>query len=205
MKTAALLLFLLILPFFSSANESHHHGHHSGNHDGHQELKADAPASNDNSVWQLNSQWTNQKGEKKSLAQLSGSPYLVAMLFTNCETACPLIVEDLKAIYEALPRASKKKIKIAVFSLDPERDTPEALAAFAKKRSLSSAWELYSGNADSIAELAAALGVRYKKLDNGDYIHSNVIYYLNKEGVVTAQKEGLKTPNKKFLKRITEK
>jgi len=53
-----------------------------------------------------------------------------------------------------------------------------------------------------VAELAASPGVRYKRLKNGDFIHSNVIFLLNSKGEIVAQKEGFNTPRAAFIKEI---
>lgn len=172
-------------------------------HDHHEaDLKAKAPLSGA-SVFQLESSWKNQRGERVGLTDLKGKPRLLAMLFTRCETACPLIVEDLKDIARDVAEGKQgRQIDVSIFSLDSFRESPESLRAFSEKRKLPAHWELYTSNADAVAELAAALGVRYKRLPDGDFIHSNVIYFLDGGGEVVAQKEGIKSPRADFVKRI---
>lgn len=187
-------LFLIIFTIFGSAFA--HENHHSD------EMKPDKVQSG-SSILQLESKWRNQNNEAVNLSELKGKPRLVVMLFTRCETACPLIVEDLKNIAEDLQSSdSAKNIEVSIFSLDSFRETPESLASFAKKRKLPMDWQLYTSNGDAVAELAAALGVRYKRLQNGDFIHSNVIYFLNTKGEVLAQKDGIKTPRGEFIKNV---
>src|SRR5690606_31761410 len=96
---------------------------------------------------------------------------------------------------------SKNKMNVSIFSLDSFRETPQSLAEFSSKRQLPSHWGLYTSDSDAVAELAASLGVRYKRLPDGDYIHSNVIYLLNSEGEIIAQKEGIKSAREDFVKR----
>lgn len=178
------LLFILIFSEVSFA-----HGEH-GN-----EMKTLQPSST--SILQLESKWKNQRSEIVNLSDLRGKPQLLVMLFTRCETACPLIVEDLKEIVKDLG-----SVGVSIFSLDSFRETPKSLSAFSVKRKLPSDWGLFVSNGDAVAELAAALGVRYKRLKNGDFIHSNVIYFLNSEGEVVAKKEGIKTPRSEFIKQV---
>lgn len=167
------------------------------------ELKAGEPLTG-RSILQLGSTWKNQKGKSVNLTNLRNKPQLVIMLFTSCDTACPLIVEDVKEIALEVDSKQTEKIQVSVFSLDSFRETPETLLNFSIKRKLPSNWGLYTSDASAVAELAAALGVRYKRLPNGDFIHSNVIYYLNKEGEVTARKEGINTPRTDFIKQIRQ-
>lgn len=190
MKSIFSLLLVLMLSPASFAHE--HHG---------EELKA-KPALPGTSVFQLDSEWKNQKGESVKLASLRGSPRIVVMLYTMCETACPLIVEDLKEIVNKVDAKRTDKINVSIFSLDSFRDTPASLQAFSVKRKLPAHWGLFTSNADAVAELAASLGVRYKRLPSGDFIHSNVIYFLNGNGEIVAQKEGIKTPPGEFINKI---
>lgn len=193
------LILLAVMTLFST---SFAHEEHGGQHGGqHQEMKASAPLTG-TSILQLGTSWKNQHGENINLKDLQGKNRLVAMIFTRCETACPLIVEDLKGIAAELDSKSSYPIEVSIFSLDSFRETPKSLLDFAAKRKLPSHWTLLTSNAEAVAELAAALGVRYKRLQNGDFIHSNVIYFLNKSGEIAAKKEGLRTPSGDFIKQI---
>jgi len=177
-------------------------GHVTFAHDKHTDsLKAGTPLGG-TSILQLDSSWKNQKGESVKLTDLRGKNRFVVMLYTRCDTACPLIVEDLKGIATEIDSKNADKVEVSIFSLDSLRESPASLLAFSKKRKLPSQWGLLTSDSDAVAELAAALGVRYKRLQNGDFIHSNVIYFLNKNGEVVAQKEGLKTPRTEFLKQV---
>lgn len=186
------IIFFLIL-ILSNASLAHdEHG---------LELKSKAPLPGA-SIFQLESEWKNQNGKAIKLTSLRGNARIVVMLFTKCDTACPLIVEDLKEIVKDVDAKRTNRIDVSIFSLDSFRETPESLAAFSMKRKLPPHWGLFTSTADSVAELAAALGVRYKRLPGGDFIHSNVIYFLNSNGEVAAQKEGIKSPRGEFIKKI---
>lgn len=183
-------ILLLVLSQISFAHENHN-----------SELKAKSPLPGA-SIFHLESEWKNQNGESAKIASLRGSPRLVVMLYTRCETACPLIAEDLKEIAKEIDIKRKDKINVSIFSLDSFRETPDSLLAFAKKRNLPAHWGLFTANADAVAELAAALGVRYKRLPNGDFIHSNTVYFLNSNGEIVARKDGIKTPRGEFVKKV---
>lgn len=170
-------------------------------HDGHNDLKANPPLTG-TSIYQLGSTWKNQKGDNIKLTDLKGKAQLVVLAYTRCDTACPLVIEDLKSLASAIDSKQSEKVAVSIFSLDSLRETPESLAAFSTKRKLPSHWALFTSDANAVSELAAVLGIRYKRLSNGDFIHSNVIYFLNKSGEIVAQKEGLKTPGAEFIKEI---
>ena len=192
MKTCPLFLLSFLIHVFSTGTFAHK------NHDSMKSGIALPGAS----IYQLDSSWKDQTDHTIKLSDLRGKPQLLVMLFTKCDTSCPLIIEDLKGIVTELGASSANQFHVAIFSLDSFRETPESLKAFASKRKLPETWGLYTSTEGAVAELAASLGIRYKRLQNGDFIHSNVIYFLNTEGEVLAQKEGLKTPQSDFIKKI---
>ncbi len=171
-------------------------------HDGHShDLKADSPLPG-TSILQLGSVWKNQRGESVKLGDLRGKSRFVVVLYTRCDTACPLIVEDLKEIATELDPKKSGQVGVSVFSLDSARETPQSLSDFSVKRKLPTHWDLLTSSPAAVSELAAALGVRYKRLKDGEFIHSNVIFFLNRNGEIVARKEGLKTPRAEFMKQV---
>ena len=120
-------------------------------------------------------------------------PQIVAMFFSHCEYACPILVNDLKKIEASLPENARRGADFLLVSIDPKRDTPEALAAFRARLGLPLAnWSLLRGGEDDVRELAALLGVNYAPDERGQFAHSNVITLLNAEGEVAFQQPGLR-------------
>lgn len=145
------------------------------------------------SLFHLTGQWTNQEGSKTALSSLAGGPSLVVMVYTRCHGACPLIVQDLQKIEQALSPAEKSRLKVALVSFDTEQDSPEHLKAFATGQKLDlKRWVMLQGNDDGVRELAAALGVQFKKRSDGEFDHSNVITVLGPQGEVAHQIKGLR-------------
>ncbi|MFN0066250.1 MAG: SCO family protein [Limisphaerales bacterium] len=146
----------------------------------------------DGSLYQLESEWTSDAGRTIRLGVLQGRPLLVAMFFTTCEYACPILVHDLQRIQESLPAELRREVDILLVSFDTERDTPAVLRAFRESKGLGKDhWTLLTGRADDVRELAALLGVNYKKEARGQFAHSNVITLLNRDGEVAYQLAGL--------------
>ncbi len=142
------------------------------------------------SVYQLEASWTNGAGEARVLAGLRGNPRIVAMFYASCDYACPMLVADLKKIEAQLPPGSG--VVFTLFSFDPARDTPEALRAFAARQGIAQEnWMLLTGGEAGVRELAATLGVRYRKDPDGAIAHSNQITLLDSEGRIAAQLPGL--------------
>jgi hypothetical protein len=79
-----------------------------------------------------------------------------------------------------------------MIALDPARDTPAQLAAFASGAGLDPArWTLLTGTDDDVLTLAAALDVRYRPGAGGEIDHANVLTVLDADGRIAHQQLGL--------------
>src|SRR3954468_21501191 len=153
-----------------------------------------ATALPDKSLWQLDSTWTNDAGQKMQLNTLKGRVQVLAMFFASCEYTCPLLVHEMKQIEAALPDGARDATGFTLVSFDPERDSPSALRTYRQRQGLgTNRWTLLQGKPDDILELAALLGVKYKKDARGQFAHSNLITVLNQDGEIARQQIGLNT------------
>ncbi len=147
----------------------------------------------DKSLYLLDTMWTSDVRREIKLGALRGRPQIVAMFFTHCEYACPILVSELKAIEGKLPPEVLGKVDFLLVSIDSKRDTPAELGTFREKRQLArERWTLLRGGADDVRELAALLGVNYTEDSRGQFAHSNVITLLNADGEIAFQHTGLK-------------
>lgn len=163
----------------ASAPESAH-AHHAG-----ETMGADAPMTG-MSIYHLDARWTDQHGATRQLGDLHGQPQVIAMVYTNCGSACPLIVGDMKRLEAAFP-----DLGMVLVSIDPERDTPGRLLEFATGSQLSERWTLLNGGEDQLLELAAVLGVRYRRVTENDFMHSNIITVLDASGEIVYRQDAL--------------
>ena len=107
------------------------------------------------------------------------------MVYTSCEATCPLIVADLKRIEASIPAERRGDVGFVLVSLDPERDTPGRLAAWAAATELDpTRWTLLAGTDDAVRELAATLDVRYQRQPDGELAHTNGLTVLDPTGAV---------------------
>lgn len=158
------------------------------------ESKAAAPAAalSARSIYQLDATWIDDRGQPVKLAELRGRPVVLAMFFTSCGYACPRIVSDMTRIQETLPAAVRDRAMFVLVSFDDERDTVAVLHTYREQHELNAAnWVLLRGAPGDIRELAAVLGVQYKKDALGMFEHSNLITILNPEGEIIHQRAGL--------------
>jgi protein SCO1/2 len=148
----------------------------------------------DNSIYHVDSNWTNQSNETVNIASLNGNVQVVAFVYTYCEHSCPIILAKLQLIEKSISPEQKDDIRFLLISLDPERDTPTVLNHYMIEKDLDVAhWQMFSGKPDDVLELSALLGVRYKPMNNDakDISHSNMITVLDKKGRIHYQMKGL--------------
>jgi protein SCO1 len=161
------------------------HEHH------HTEPEQPAEASSD-SLYNLKTKWTDSSGKKVALGDFKGQPVVLAMIYASCQTVCPLIVSDVKRIHEALPESVRGKVRLVLVSFDPARDTPRKLARYAQDRGLNGKqWTLLTADPESVRDLAALLGMRYRPIPGGDFAHSNLITVLDAQGAIVHRYEGV--------------
>jgi protein SCO1/2 len=143
------------------------------------------------SLYQLEATFTDDTGRIFNLGELRGRPVALDLFFTSCGYACPLTVTDMLAIQERLPAAQRAQTVFVLVSFDIARDTIEVLAKYRAQRALDGQWILLRGTDDSVRELAALLGVKYKQEADGSFAHSNIVTILNTEGEIVHQRLGL--------------
>ena len=152
-------------------------------------LGASAPADTSyptQSLYQLDAALTNSSGTTHGLDVYAGHTVLITMFYSSCKHTCPLLIETVRAVERA--STNSKDLRVLMISVDPERDTPEALAKLAKERRIdTSRWSLVNATAADVRKIAAALGVQYKQSPDGEFNHSSVISVLNARGEILKQ------------------
>ncbi len=151
-----------------------------------------ADALSSRSIYQLDATWTTDAGRPFKRAALRGRPVVMAMFYTSCGYACPRIVADMTRIRATLPVDVRNRAMFVLVSFDDERDTVPVLHAYREAHDLpASNWVLLRGAPNDIRELAAVLGLKYKKNALGMFEHSNLITILNADGEIVHQRSGL--------------
>jgi cytochrome oxidase Cu insertion factor (SCO1/SenC/PrrC family) len=96
---------------------------------------------------------TERNGKTVTRADLMGKVSVVDFIFTSCAAQCPQVTAQMLKIQSfALPRW--KNVQLVSLTVDPERDTPEAMADYAKSFSADPArWLFLTGDKDRLDDL----------------------------------------------------
>lgn len=155
------------------------------------------------SIYQLTGNWMDQNNRPVHLGKFQRKKVVLAMFFASCTYACPIILNDMQKIEKSLSNEKLSETQFVFLSIDPERDTPEKLLQYAKRKNLDlNRWSLLTGKNDNILEMAALLGFKFRKEANGDFSHTNMITLLNEKGEIDFQLVGLNQDVKEFIKKI---
>ena len=84
---------------------------------------------------------------------------LISFMFMNCEGACPMLAQKLKQARAMMVPAIKDEVWYVTLSVDPERDTPQAMKQFAENQGLDeSRWLFLTGEKQNVELLIRKLG-----------------------------------------------
>jgi protein SCO1 len=90
-------------------------------------------------------QLTNERGQPFGLADLRGRVWVADFVFTSCPTVCPKLTKRMGEVQHRA-RNLGGAFHLVTFTVDPENDTPERLAAYAARHRANSArWSFLTG------------------------------------------------------------
>ena len=138
---------------------------------------------------------TDQNGKTVTDADLKGKWSLVYFGYTHCPDACPTALNDISIALEDLG-TKRDAVRPVFITVDPERDTPEALKAYVT--SFDAPILALTGTPEQVAQAAKGYRVYYAKHPEagGEYSmdHSSVIYVMDPQGRFTASFTHESTP-----------
>src|SRR5215831_15438130 len=107
-------------------------------------------------LWQVPEyRLVDQDGRTRTPEELRGSVWIADFIFTSCKSVCPVLSAKMVQVQRAI---LDPRLKFVSFSVDPERDTPEALRAYAKRWAPDEPrWTLLANTKESLAALSKGM------------------------------------------------
>jgi protein SCO1/2 len=133
---------------------------------------------------------TDHRGAEVTLDALRGRPAVLTFVYADCHATCPALIGRLLALETRAPGEAR----FVAVTLDPERDTPAALAGHAGRWGMGPRWHLLTGDPAAVRRLTEAYGVQWARLPDGEIAHENVIVLLDRAGRVAFTYRGLGHP-----------
>ena len=101
---------------------------------------------------------------------MKGKILVINFFFTDCDNVCPIATDNLVRVQgdrhlelseeggDGFIRVGDNEIRFVSISLQPEHDTPEVMAEYAKKHGVGPGWLFLTGKRDDIELLRHRLG-----------------------------------------------
>lgn len=135
----------------------------------------------------------SQAGAAFDSSRLNGAPWLASLFFASCLGPCPRLNTSLHQVQE--DTYGFQGLKLVSFTVDPENDTPEVLAAYARRyKADPERWYFLTGEREVISKVARD-GFQVGALDKSR-THSTRVMLIDGRGRVrghypTAEKDEL--------------
>jgi protein SCO1 len=138
-----------------------------------------------------NAQLVDESGRAVQLDAMKGHVTIYNFIFTSCTGICPIMTNNMRALAPKIDRDAP--VRFVSISVDPARDTPAVLAAYAKRNRNDPRWMFFTGGRDVIVDLS----VKGFKLAAGDpmpggeaLLHSGKFAVADKQGIIRGYYDG---------------
>jgi protein SCO1/2 len=141
----------------------------------------------------------DHRGAGVTADALRGRPAVLTFVYASCHATCPVLVSRLQALERAVPG----DVRYVAVTLDPERDTVAALAAYAERWGLGPRWHLLTGEPAAVRRLVASFAIQWTRLPDGELAHENVVVLLDRAGRIAFTYRGLAHPEARLAAALT--
>ena len=144
---------------------------------------------------------TAQDGRRVSMAGLRGKVVAVTFIYASCADTCPLLIAKMATLERRLGPDFGRNVAFVSITVDPERDTPEVLARYARAhRANLSGWAFLTGALDEIVDVALRYGVFARKTADGSVDHTFLTSIVDQRGIMRVQYLGTRFDPEEFLR-----
>lgn len=129
--------------------------------------------------------FTSQTGETVTREDLAGSIWVADFIFTRCPNPCPIMSDRMQELQEAIKKKGGN-VRLVTVTVDPEHDTPEVLAAYAKRYDADpSLWKFLTGEPEAIREFVTRGMLQPLAKDPANVpVHSQRFLVVDSEGIL---------------------
>jgi protein SCO1/2 len=135
---------------------------------------------------------TDQTGAPFSSRELDGKVWVADFVFTSCSSACPRLTQAMAELERHLVnRGADARTRLVSISVDPDRDTPERLRAYAAGFSADpQRWKFLTGPAKQIEDAVVGgfkQGLEREAQDAGDsftIVHGTRLVLVDAHGTI---------------------
>jgi len=126
----------------------------------------------------------DQVNQTAKLSVLKGKVLLVSFVFTTCNGSCPATTHRMASVQQELKRLGLWKtddVQFLSITLDPERDSSDALQRYMKLYDLDGAgWSFLTGPPEAVRSVFSSWGMWVKSAANGQLDHPSRIFLVDR-------------------------
>ena len=129
----------------------------------------------------------DQSGQTVRLSSFRGGLVVIDFIYTRCPM--PDVCPRLSANFALLQRRFGQRVTLLSATIDPQYDTPEVLADYARRWGAGPSWHFLTGSPSEIQEAAGSFGLIYWPED-GVITHTSATALIGPDGRLRALLEG---------------
>ncbi len=142
---------------------------------------------------------TSQDGARVTLGDYRGKVLAVTFIFASCTDTCPLLTAKMAQVQDELGKDFGPRIAFASITVDPERDTPDALKQYAEAFGAKPAgWSFLTGTPAEIGDVTRRYGIFVSKAASGDVDHTFLTSLVDPRGILRVQYLGVRFDPEEF-------
>lgn len=128
----------------------------------------------------------DETGARVTEADFKGRPTMVFFGFTYCPDICPMTLVALEQAYDMLPEGTAPP-RTALISVDPERDTPDAIRAYIETDAFPDDIKGLTGSPEALRAAADAFMADYARIETPESLaeytmdHTSLIYLMDED------------------------
>jgi protein SCO1/2 len=122
---------------------------------------------------------------------MKGGVAVYNFIFTHCAGTCPIMTNNMRALTPLIDKDAP--VRFVSITVDPTRDTPQVLSAYAARLRNDPRWTFLTGDRDAIVDVS----VKGFKLTAGDpmpggeaLLHSSKFAVADRNGVIRGYYDG---------------
>lgn len=129
---------------------------------------------------------TTAFGDEYDLGDRPKKARLIEFMYTRCPDVCPVTTLEMSKLRKQLQDEGVfgDKVEFITITIDPERDTEEALREYAGRFEVTSpddGWVFLRGSEEDTKKVADSLGFLYRDPGSGEIIHSTFMYFMDED------------------------
>ncbi|QCJ42118.1 redoxin domain-containing protein [Bacillus sp. S3] len=149
----------------------------------------------------------DENGGPVTKQDLFGKTVVMTFTYVNCidPNACPILLGNFSNLQHDIKAKGNnpRNLLLVSVSLDPEKDTPEAMKEHAEKMNFDLSYlKMLTGEMGEIQKLTATLGVYFEKKGT-EVLHDNKTFIFNQDGKLTHEFTGSYMDRDELLQVVT--